>query len=67
MEEAGFVNVVERRTMVPIGRWAKDKRMKELGNWNQARLDKGLGDFAERRLKAVMNVSDVIFQGEMKC
>ena len=52
---------------MPIGRWAKDKRMKELGNWNQARLDKGLGDFAERRLKAVMNVSDVIFQGEMKC
>jgi hypothetical protein len=31
MEEARFVNVVERKTRVPIGKWAKDKRMKELG------------------------------------
>jgi hypothetical protein len=59
MEEAGFVNVVEKKMRVPIGKWAKDKKMKELGVWNQARLDKGLGDFAERRLKTVMNVSFV--------
>jgi len=61
MEEAGFVNVVEKKTRVPVGKWAKDKRMKEWGVWNQARLDKGLGDFAARRLKTVMNVSFVFF------
>jgi hypothetical protein len=54
MQEAGFVNIVEKKTNVPIGKWPKDKRQKELGAWNQLRIDTGLRDFAERRLKTVM-------------
>ena len=54
MEEAGFVNIVERKTNVPVGSWPKDKRWKELGAWNQLRIDTGLRDFAERRLKTVL-------------
>jgi hypothetical protein len=55
MEEAGFVNVVEKRTQVAIGKWPKDEKQKELGAWNLLRIDTGLRDFAERRLKTVLN------------
>ncbi len=31
--EAGFVDVVEKQMVWPIGTWAKDERMMELGRW----------------------------------
>lgn len=68
MEEAGFVNVVEKKTNVPIGKWPKDERQKELGAWNQLRIDTGLRDFAERRLKTVLEwESDDVLVLVAKC
>ena len=57
MEEAGFVNVVEKAIRTAVGKWPKDKNQKELGAWNQLRLDTGLRDFIERRMRKVLNVS----------
>ncbi len=30
-----FVDVVEKRYKIPVGRWMQDKRWKELGRWKQ--------------------------------
>jgi trans-aconitate methyltransferase len=56
LEEAGFVNIIEKRVPVAIGTWPKDRRQKVLGLWNQARLDAGMRDFAERRMRNTMKV-----------
>ena len=34
IQEAGFEDVSEKWYKVPVGPWAKDKRMKEIGFWN---------------------------------
>lgn len=57
LEEAGFVNIIERKIPVAIGTWPKDNKQKMLGLWNQARVDAGMRDFAERRMRNTMNVS----------
>lgn len=31
MEEAGWTNIVERKDILPGGRWPKDAKLKELG------------------------------------
>lgn len=41
VQEAGFVDVVERRFKWPVGAWSQDPKMKEIGrcnlvNWEQA-------------------------------
>jgi hypothetical protein len=61
MEEAGFVNVVEKPVRIAVGKWPKDKKQKELGLWNQLRLDAGLRDFTERRMRSVMKVSELVY------
>ncbi|EOO01090.1 hypothetical protein UCRPA7_3323 [Phaeoacremonium minimum UCRPA7] len=33
MEEAGFVDIQERDFKVPLGRWPKDKKLKEIGTF----------------------------------
>lgn len=38
----GFVDVVEKRSQVPIGTWAVGKKMKTLGAWARADLLAGL-------------------------
>lgn len=35
MEEVGFVDIVERTAIWPLGPWPKDKRLKELGKWGK--------------------------------
>jgi hypothetical protein len=57
LEEAGFVNVTERKILVPIGGWPQDKKQKEIGMWNQLRLDLGFRDFTGRGLRHVHGVS----------
>ncbi|KKY17443.1 putative umta [Phaeomoniella chlamydospora] len=49
LEEAGFINVQEKRMAWTIGGWAKDKHLREIGQWNQVRLDIGVRDFCSRR------------------
>ncbi|PMD30003.1 S-adenosyl-L-methionine-dependent methyltransferase [Hyaloscypha variabilis F] len=42
VEDAGYKNVTERVYPVPIGRWPKDKELKEIGAWNFVVLEDGL-------------------------
>lgn len=45
VKEAGFVDVVHEKIVLPMGPWAKDKRLKEIGAWNYLQLDEGLEGF----------------------
>ncbi|EEH49312.2 uncharacterized protein PADG_05391 [Paracoccidioides brasiliensis Pb18] len=42
VEDAGFINVTERCFPLPIGVWAKDKKLKEVGWWNQVQFLQGV-------------------------
>lgn len=59
IEEAGFVDVVEKTYKMPVGRWSADKRLKELGQWNLLYLLTGLDGMQLWILKAVLGVSFV--------
>ena len=59
MEEAGFVNVVEKKFKFPIGTWPKDPRMKELGTWFRAYFEDGMEGYAMALLTRVLKVSRV--------
>lgn len=39
MEEAGFVDIVEKDIRAPIGGWPKDPKLKEIGQWVHLLLD----------------------------
>jgi hypothetical protein len=49
LEEAGFINVVEKKFCCTIGKWSNDPWEREVGLWEQLRLGKGVQDFCERR------------------
>jgi hypothetical protein len=49
LEDAGFVNVVERKFCCTIGKWSNDPWEREVGLWEQLRLERGVQDFCERR------------------
>ncbi|KAJ0304196.1 hypothetical protein COL516b_006087 [Colletotrichum fioriniae] len=36
VEDAGFVDVVEKREKWPFNPWPKDEKLKDLGSWSQA-------------------------------
>ncbi len=57
IEQAGFVNVKEQRTKIPIGPWSKDKDLKIWGIWNRVYLLNGLEGFALRGLTSMLGVS----------
>lgn len=54
IEEAGFVDVVERKYKWPVGTWPKDKKLKELGAWTRAHIDAGLEGWTLRGLTMVL-------------
>lgn len=58
IEEAGFVDVMEKKYKMPVGPWPKDKRWKEIGMWNLTYLTTGLEGMALYILKNVLGVSD---------
>jgi len=49
LEDAGFVNVVEKRFCCTIGKWSADPWEREVGLWEQVRLERGVQHFCERR------------------
>ena len=53
-EVAGFINVQEEIIPVPIGTWAKDKRLKEIGAWNYVALLEGLEAITMRPFTAML-------------
>jgi len=54
IEEAGFVDVVEKKFIWPIGGWADDKAMKDLGRWNLHHWEEGLEGWTMALLTRVM-------------
>ncbi|KAH8772449.1 methyltransferase family protein [Hyaloscypha sp. PMI_1271] len=54
MEEVGFINVVEKKYKLPIGRWPADPRMKELGTWYRAYFEDGMEGYAMALLTRVL-------------
>ena len=57
IREAAFVDVEERWYKIPVGRWPKDKRLRELGFWNYNYCMEGLEGWAMYLLTRVMNWS----------
>ncbi|TDZ40530.1 putative methyltransferase tdiE [Colletotrichum trifolii] len=45
LENAGFVDVVEKKEKWPLGPWPKDPRYREIGDWSQAAFFQGLEGF----------------------
>jgi SAM-dependent methyltransferase len=54
IEEAGFVDVVERTWRVPIGGWSADPKLKRVGLYTLLFLDESLAGFAIFMLKEIM-------------
>lgn len=54
MEEAGFVEVVEKNYQVPCGGWSSDPKLKQIGVYNLAFLEASLEGFALFMLKEIM-------------
>ena len=57
IDAAGFIHIREEKIKVPIGPWAKDKKLKEWGYWNLCFLLDGLEGFALRGMTTVLDVS----------
>jgi len=57
IEEAGFVNAVERVFKIPIGGWPADRRLRELGQWALLGFDSGLEGNALATCTRALNVS----------
>jgi hypothetical protein len=57
LEDAGFINVVEKKICCTIGKWSKDMHERETGLWEQLRLESGVQDFCERRFINNLGVS----------
>ncbi|MBE3044560.1 class I SAM-dependent methyltransferase [Candidatus Bathyarchaeota archaeon] len=69
VEEAGFVDVVEKKIKVPAHGWAKDPHMKQMGYVLQAALDQGLDGFAMYICTQVLGWSReeaIVFVAEMR-
>ncbi|KUJ08759.1 S-adenosyl-L-methionine-dependent methyltransferase [Mollisia scopiformis] len=54
IEEAGFINVVEKKYKMPIGRWPADAKLKEIGMWFRAYFEDGMEGYAMALLTRVL-------------
>jgi len=61
MEDAGFVNVTEKKYKVPIGGWSSDSKLKEVGRWNLLFYREDLEGFALYVLMERMKVCRILF------
>lgn len=57
IEEAGFVDVVEKTYKWPIGAWNNDPKLKDIGKWNLHLWKEGLEGWTMALLTRVMGVS----------
>lgn len=61
MEDAGFVDVVEKKFVWPIGPWARDPRLKDMGRWGERNWADGLEGWVLALYTRVLGVSDPFF------
>lgn len=59
LEDAGFINVQEKKVCVTIGAWSADPLEREIGVWEQLRLERGVQHFCERRCINNLGVSPI--------
>ena len=57
IQEAGFVNVVEKVFKTPLGSWPADPKLQEIGKWTLLGFDIGLEGYAMAGMTRVMGVS----------
>lgn len=57
LEEAGFVDVVQKSYKWPVGEWPVDRRLKEIGRWNMKHWVEGLDAWTLRLLTQHCGVS----------
>lgn len=58
LEEAGFVNIVEKQYKVPFGSWPKHTKHKEIGQWMQEVLKTGAEAYGLALFTRVLGMSD---------
>lgn len=61
MEEAGFVDLVEKTYKLPVGTWMQDPKFKDIGRWNLLFLLSGLDGMQLFMLKTILGVSRHLF------
>lgn len=69
MQEAGFINIVEKTYQLPCGGWSSDPRMKRIGIYNLAFMEESLEGFAIFMLREVMGweyAEVLVFVAEMR-
>lgn len=57
LEQAGFVNVAEKKFKLPVGSWMEHNKWKEIGRWNLYFLLEGLDGMQLLILKTILGVS----------
>ena len=57
VEQAGFVNVVEKQYKWPLGEWPVDRKLKDIGRWNMQHWLEGLDAWTLRLLTQYCGVS----------
>jgi hypothetical protein len=60
IEDAGFVNIVEKTFKTPLGRWPTDPKMRDLGQWAELGFDVGLEGYAMATFTRVMGSVPVL-------
>lgn len=58
IEQAGFVDVIEKRFRWPFGTWAEDKRLKDIGRWQLHHWEEGLEGWTMALMTRCLGVSD---------
>ncbi|KAL7763959.1 hypothetical protein ACKLNR_005104 [Fusarium oxysporum f. sp. zingiberi] len=68
LEDAGFIDIVEIKKRIPMNRWPKDPRYKELGTWSCHMLRRGLDGISMGLLtKLGLTVDEVnVFLAEVR-
>lgn len=57
MEQAGFVDVVEKKFKLPLGSWMEDPKHKELGKWCLMFMDQGVEGMILYMATTILGVS----------
>jgi hypothetical protein len=57
IQQAGFVDITEKKYKLPVGGWSSDPKMRELGRWSLLFCLQGLENWSLFLLSKVLNVS----------
>lgn len=57
VEQAGFINVSERRYKMPLGPWPKDPKLREIGRWHLLECYQGIEGWSFALLTRLMGWS----------